>query len=154
MGIYAACRILRGRRSKMLAFLLVCCIFIFTYFYLLSLNREHKMNKRNIEKLASVIENQPDVKTSDEEGFCMRTIYHDCGTPACIKGWNSFLFDYSPMQCTLGIPLYDAKELTTPDNDYAYYSETDPDNPEFISAKRAAKVLRNLAKTGEVDWSI
>ena len=114
------------------------------------------MNLDNIEKLARLIEMQPDVKMSDSAGFCMRVYRHPCGTPGCIKGWSNHLFGVG-MRHALKISYInddDEIELICPDNSYADYSETNPNMRKFISSKRAARVLRNLAKTNEVDWSI
>ena len=111
------------------------------------------MNIENIEKLASVIENQPDVKYGEKEGFCMAGSQHPCGSPACIEGWSWEILD-DGTDNALEISYSNASRLMSPDNANANYMVTDPENPKFITAKRAAKVLRNLAETGEVNWSI
>ena len=109
-------------------------------------------NLKNIETLASTIEKQPNAGVLSDEGFCMRTVRHDCGSPSCIKGWSDSLFGIE-VHRALGIN-YDETELVAPENPNADFLEMDSNNPRFISAKRAAKVLRHLAITGRVDWSI
>ena len=114
---------------------------------------EDKMNIENIEILANTIENQPDVIISDESGFCMRDYNHPCGTPACIEGWSKEIFG-GGVYLALVVRKYINDQLISPDNYDASWMETNPNKRRFISAKRAAKVLRNLARTGHVDWSI
>ena len=40
-----------------------------------------------------------------------------------------------------------------PKNRHAWYNAGSPD-PDYVTAQRAAAVLRNLAKTGKVDWTV
>ena len=90
----------------------------------------------------------------------MASIQHQCGTPACIDGWSREIFGRG-VYLALGIvnnvldsDAYNKFDLVAPDNNHAWWGEKIFNSPLFITSKRAAKVLRNLAKTGEVDWSI
>ena len=121
------------------------------------------MNKERIRHLADVIERQPDAQAKLGAGFCMRKFFHECGTPACIAGWAHALFSdpvddalhfrASYSDEILGLSRRQGDLLFEPDNEHAYfgavYGETG-----YVSAKRAAAVLRHLADTGEVDWSV
>ena len=53
----------------MIVFLLVCCIFIFTYFYLLSLNREHKMTKQVILMMGGPASGKSYIRTKMFDGI-------------------------------------------------------------------------------------
>lgn len=118
------------------------------------------MNVERINALADLIEAQPH---SEEKGFHMNHVVHGCGTPSCIAGWAEWENEGRPASLTfsgegflenaakyLGIGEYDydnkklkATKLFYPGKTY-YYS----------TPAHAAKVLRHLAATGEVDWSI
>lgn len=132
------------------------------------------MNKKRILKLADVIETEAG---QHGLGFNMDTYLnsvdkdisgHNCGTVACIAGWTTFLFDprgrlRSPARASkdaiaannsstrtgdfhntagdiLGLTEIEANELFLP-------SAFDDPTP-----AQAAKVLRHLAETGEVEW--
>ena len=135
------------------------------------------MNTERILHLANVIEtleplhpeevieleaNTPDFQAID--AFSMAQFYYECGTPACIAGWADFLWsaDHTDDFHTgerardiLGLEEDLSHELFEP---AFVYGEVDIGafdyEKEFISPERAAAVLRNLANTGVVDWSI
>ncbi len=137
------------------------------------------MHVERIRRLADHLESLPDthqlsmsriVETgSFASTFNMHRFVHPCGTAACIGGWavNQMLCDVGlkrkvinqhekvahTAQLYLGLDLEKANELFAPRNDHASYRETNAEGYKFITAKRAATVLRHLADTGEVDWS-
>ena len=85
----------------------------------------------------------------------------ECGTCACIAGHTIHLWgrgiqpsDFKhDARMLLGLEIDIADELFEPcDHMEAWYFQDDPDDPAFISSHRAARVLRHLAETGEVDW--
>lgn len=116
------------------------------------------MDKERILHLADVIE-----KGSDQLGFNMAFYEyltsnpdldmsgHKCGTVACIAGWAVHTFPPDDRYATawtaardqLGLTTFQADQLFEPSVDAAYEKAT----PEI-----AAKVLRHLAETGEVEW--
>lgn len=107
------------------------------------------MNVERIRELANVIEVQPHTRIEDETGFNMRYFEHDCGSPACIGGWANFIWGKGREDTSteargyLGISLEHAESLFFPDFDM-----------DRITPTHAAAVLRNLADTGKVDWSV
>lgn len=117
------------------------------------------MNVENILKVADAIERHsiPDL------GFNMRTFGapanddyrdfsgHNCGTVACIVGWTLRVlpafrawFNEDAVAHPFGISQSDWVELTLPDG-YRFSEAT---------SSQAVAVLRHLAATGKVDWSI
>ena len=50
------------------------------------------MNKERIEKLITVLQEEPSVRRGAKRGFNMRRVFHDCGTPSCIAGYAITLF--------------------------------------------------------------
>ncbi len=102
--------------------------------------------------------------------FGMRLFTHQglgghCGTPACIAGWtvaighdnptsvqNNDAFDEA--RALLGLTLTEGVSLFMPSKSVACYYTTDPESQKHISPARAAAVLRHLAYTGIIDWSI
>lgn len=118
------------------------------------------MNVERILQLADVIEKTPHrlrysetMKWRRLSGFNMSN-WH-CGTTGCIAGWacdvfgngnepfytDEIQFDAAVL---LGLPHHIADDLFVPTDG----ALTD------IKPKHAANVLRHLAETGEVDWSI
>ena len=115
------------------------------------------MNVERINLLADVIEVEPEVKVSlPRSGFDMRREFHECGSPACIEGYARKLFrcplgeDLLPV---LGITPSQAIELFMPGNCHASFLAS-PGNPLWVTPQHAAAVLRHLARTGKVDWSV
>jgi hypothetical protein len=120
------------------------------------------MNIERIRQLADVIAAQPHTPLAAESGFNMNNWTHTCGSPACIAGWanfirtdddGTFLGDMVAAAAWLGINIRQAAELFQPD-------EPDKDEPDDIlswsdiTPAHAAAVLRHLAVTGQVDWSV
>ncbi|MCV0350234.1 MAG: hypothetical protein K5863_09165 [Nitratireductor sp.] len=137
------------------------------------------MNITAIQNLASLLENLP---AQHERGFNMETYIDEnlideetnvgfkCNSTACIAGWACLALDYDgTFRKTIRTKepngLYEgvAAEILDLDEDTAL-SLFEPMNTDFddrtdvrwdtITPQQAAKVLRHLAKTGEVDWSI
>ena len=112
------------------------------------------MNKERILALADLIEVQPKAGYFAEGGFNMGAYVHSCGTPACIAGWAVSLFDEVTDvegHCyQIGKAVHDrAKSLLgltygQADTLFREYTANDP--------KIAARVLRELAETNEVNW--
>ncbi|RUU80484.1 hypothetical protein [Mesorhizobium sp. M7A.F.Ca.MR.362.00.0.0] len=114
------------------------------------------MNAERILMLADVIEGLPHGAVEDRaseaplESFNMGK-WH-CGTVGCIAGWAAHVFGGQMVdpawtgRLVLGLDSDLADDLFTPPYDYGKYDK--------ITPKDAAKVLRNLAETGEVDWSL
>ena len=128
------------------------------------------MNRERLLELADTIENLPSVDEnetitpipSDKRAFGMNLTHHKCGTPSCIAGWTwhmyfdaspRSLFNYALVRHALDLTDEQALELFVPKNDRAIYGVSE-DCIEFITAPWAAAVLRNLAETGEVDWTV
>ena len=125
-----------------------------------------KLNTENINQLADHIEQCKEVTREDHRhsmgpSFTMRNTIYSCGAPACMLGHNQALHKRS-VRCTpmdtfandLGITVTQAEELTCPaDNNSADY-RAPPGYWSYISKARAVAVLRHLADTGKVDWTI
>ena len=139
------------------------------------------MNVGNILKVAQEIESLPDGKRPGE--FSMANYFYEsafscpgdreCGSPMCIAGWTCFLLDgkmpvgqydneyeanliiHRRARELLGISRGQADRLFTPNSQLAgtSYMIRGSDS-RFVSAKRAANVLRDLAKMGRVNWRI
>ena len=83
------------------------------------------------------------------EGFITE---HECGTVACIAGHLAIMMKSETYQTSwvaeqLGISVHQAKELCILGPRKVGLSLGD------VVAKQAARVLRHLAITGQVDWS-
>jgi hypothetical protein len=122
------------------------------------------MNKERILKLADIIEKQPHTTPQQPDGFTMSNWTHDCGTPACICGWANhelnketssdiWLGDDRVAAEWLGLDIDTAGSLFEPSRE----RDSNPwatDWWDEITPAHAAAVLRNLAETGKVDWSV
>jgi hypothetical protein len=111
------------------------------------------VNTERILELADVIERTPHKPLPSQSaparklrGFNMGE-WH-CGTVGCMAGWAGQMFDCHPSDAAdaLGLTRETAWRLFQPIESI--------DRWEQIKPKQAAAVLRNLAETGEVDWSI
>ena len=105
-------------------------------------------------RLADVIEQQEDTDWDAPSGFAMSNYEHSCGTPCCIAGWLTEIegeFDNThestSAQGRLGITGDQCFRLFAPVHMHARKGDRD-----HITARHAAAVLRNLARTGKVDW--
>lgn len=122
------------------------------------------MNIERINALADLIEQQPQSLHDDQPGFNMNRFVHHCGTPSCIAGWAAWEALQRPanIQETWreGERYRDvedeAREYLGIDAETAgrLFWGTDGIKLEPITKEQAARVLRHLAQTGEVDWSI
>lgn len=137
------------------------------------------MNKERLLELADLLESEKVVGHFDMDYFfksynlSVPTHTHKlgaaealnvCGTVACIAGWavaafnpklQGFQIDYEQIAADLlGLRYEQADRLFTPsDNGDDCDPEDEDRSPYAASAKQAAKVVRHLAETGEVDWS-
>ena len=112
------------------------------------------MNSERILELADIIEAQPDVPAGASAGFNMQLVHHPCGTPSCIEGWLGMQeWATCSMGQDLGVTPAQARDIMLPKFEGAHFI-AEPDQEGYITAKRAAAMLRNLARTGEVDWSV
>ena len=129
------------------------------------------MNVDRILQLADHIEQQPDVHPGARKGFSMLDVRHPCGTASCIWGHAGLLFvDGFELLLTATPDLHELLELdgwsfdesenSNPDSllspeikDVAMYT-AQKGEPGYITASHAAAVLRHLAETGEVDWTV
>ena len=118
------------------------------------------MNKERILELANLIEQQEPRTNHTPTGFSMSIPFHACRTPSCIAGWACHLYGddmtSDPLYVATGLLDLEgmlADELFAPDNDYAaYFAIRRAHN--HVTPQHAAAVLRHLAATGEVDWSV
>lgn len=116
------------------------------------------MRTGRIYRLANFIEKLPPKLFDMNSGMTGKLPNHTCGTAACIAGWAGHLWpeechhsltengeelawSYHKTRRALGISKESAVTL--------FY-----DYPLSCSRQHAAAVLRHLAKTGKVDWSI
>ncbi|RWM86462.1 MAG: hypothetical protein EOR84_30585 [Mesorhizobium sp.] len=137
------------------------------------------MNVTAINNLAAFLENIP---SKHDRGFNMTSyiagvdleestnVGFQCNSTACIAGWACLvlgkngeirkterpLSEVNEMYEDFATDLLDldyrtGMELFEPMNERIELAENDWDK---VTPRQAAKVLRNLAKTGEVDWSI
>lgn len=111
------------------------------------------MNKERVLHLADYIEKLPKVSKENPTGFTMMDFTHNCGAPACIAGWAAYLADTTDeidvFRCGaeyLELSKREAYQLFTMDNTEIPLSSVTPE--------QAAKVLRHLAETDEVNWDI
>ena len=125
------------------------------------------MRKDRILQLADTIEKCQDRASTKIDtkspGFTMQQVrFHDsCESPACIGGWTEYLFGggerfgpYSVGMMTARILGIDnGAELVMPRHEHAHWRAKRGERG-YIKARHAAAVLRNLAKTGEIDWTV
>lgn len=77
-----------------------------------------------------------------------------CGICACIGGWTEIVFPRSDGVEHL-TAVREALDLKLGQTSALCYPDFRPENgPAKAAPDRAARVLRHLAATGEVDWSI
>lgn len=116
--------------------------------------------------LDTVEDYQMDAKTGFESGFCMEDYFHwnddenghECQSPSCIAGHILYMTgkktDYYGVADTAaeiaGLNSSQREELFIPDTGLYYAVKS----PWDVTAKEAAKVIRNLVETGKVDWTI
>lgn len=116
------------------------------------------MNTDRIRQLADIIERQPHTPITAESGFNMDNWTHDCGTPACICGWaNSVQNELNGTEHRIGSPMHARNWLgLTTEQGEDLFRPFGIDNLlwDSITPTHAAAVLRHLADTGKVDWSV
>lgn len=134
------------------------------------------MNVENILKLAEVLESPAAEEHFDMSSWLDHNGDHDlpdeitynemikdCGTVACIAGWATVLakgdeivkeenYEFGIGADYLDLEYTQAKHLFTP----GVFITVDGEEVSAYAAtpKQAAKVLRHLAATGEVDWDV
>jgi hypothetical protein len=126
------------------------------------------MNRDKVLMVADAIENATLAKDIGV-GFNMRDFYdlrarcdqtgHSCGTTACTAGWAWLMFkDKDSIDHTLPdeIELQAAEllGLTEAEADNLFFGVDCGKRLTDITTGDAIKVLRHLADTGEVDWTI
>jgi hypothetical protein len=133
------------------------------------------MDKKRLLKLAEVLESDEAAKHFDMESFYddgagnlpnvrVGEFIHRCGSVACIAGWAVATFD--PKRTTrddtlglatalLGLNSQQAHRLFVPGEERGCdeFSDRTRRSVYDATAAEAAKVVRHLAETGEVDWS-
>jgi len=130
------------------------------------------MNREMILRVADAIEAAAKPEAKPEIGFNMGSFYsddayeedrtgHACGTTACIAGWAMSL-EGVPLKSIEVMPFetavrLGAEVLGIDDLEIAgeLFSTSDPRlDLDRITPSQAVSVLRHLAGTGDVDWSI
>ena len=127
-----------------------------------------KLQTETINQLADRIEQCEEVNMGAHQplmglAFSMEYNRYKCGAPACLLGHQSAMYGrtkkeinnytYIAFANELGITSREAVELYVPCNGFAYVIAR-PGEPGWITKHHAVAVLRHLANTGEVDWSI
>lgn len=125
------------------------------------------MNKERILALADLIERQPFANEFDApEGFGMVSAEHACGTPSCIAGWayweaqgrpQIINTDYQVAAEYLGLAPPETSWIESPADRLFFPGHPDANVHRAgwnATPAQAATVLRHLAETGEVNWSI
>lgn len=110
------------------------------------------MNIDRINALADLIEQQPHTSIHAMDGFNMSGWTHTCGTPSCIAGWARHMSGQTePSAWTIGEEWLG---LTETQSDELFLMTDSDISFEDVTPAHAAAVLRHLAATGTVDWSI
>lgn len=121
------------------------------------------MNKDNILKVADAIEQHsiPGLGFNMRKYFCPTDVDHNpdlsghtCGTTACIAGWAIAVRDGGNPTDFNGPWLYDAAEFMGLWKDEQATKDLMLETNNTITPAHAVAVLRHLAETGEVDWSV
>lgn len=122
------------------------------------------MNKERLEIIATWLEAGAPHKHG-VDGFSMREYRRSdgCDTVCCIAGAAQQFFApeavglpesiHAAAQLLLDLHDTHADRLFMPLNDFADFS-AGPNKPGYVTPMRAAKVIRHLMATGEVDWSV
>ena len=124
-----------------------------------------KLNTEKINELTDRIEQCNDVDFEDHVpstvglSFAMLMPFYRCGAPACMLGHYQNMnrlemCNTQTLATDLGLSVDQVDELTAPQHAHADFESVDPNDPGYITKRRAVAVLRNLASTGEVNWSI
>lgn len=122
------------------------------------------MNKENVLAVADAIEKHSIPDLGFNMGALIETGYTDmygtdCKTVACIAGWALCLknnLPATPVAFSIMTEAGDWLDLTTAQQYLLFCSPTPEKYVEFgeKTPAQAVAVLRHLAETGEVDWSI
>jgi hypothetical protein len=122
------------------------------------------MNKERILALADLIEKQEHTGLDSKSGFNMGDFTHYCGTPACIAGW-AIAMKLGDLSCDVDKEIFiSGKSYSSLAGEFLgigeelhvelFFSSPGEIPLDEVSPQIAASVLRHLAETGEVDWSI
>jgi hypothetical protein len=120
------------------------------------------MNRENILKVADAIEHAAKKRSRPKLGFNMGAWFgspeedgpdrteHSCDTTACIGGWTNTIFknaewDVHAAERSLGLSSEEGGDLFFPDVEI---------DLKDITPAHAVTVLRHLAETGKVDWTV
>ena len=113
-----------------------------------------RMNKENVQLLISTIEKSKtfSMHAATWNYFRKDTDFgnHPCGSAACILG-HAHQISRLSMGSFLGIPNEQKDMILTPVEDCANF-RSKPGTEGYITKGHAIRMLRNLLKTGEVDW--
>lgn len=111
------------------------------------------MNVPEILAVADPIEVQPRATHINDPGFSLGWYKHSCGTPCCIAGFT--VGDKCATYVEEEIHDEAVEKLgLTDDQARKLFFGLGPEGIYDPTPKHAAAVLRHLAATGEVDWSI
>lgn len=119
-----------------------------------------ELNVPAVRMLADIVENQKHGNGIDDTGFNMSRYNNSCGSPACIAGWAVWM-EYGSDE-DYNVTVDDVAEeagkilgIHEPSDQMHLFlgHEFIGDLPK-ITPKDAAKVLRHLADTKEIDWTI
>ncbi|MGV8950113.1 MAG: hypothetical protein ACOH2M_03345 [Cypionkella sp.] len=82
---------------------------------------------------------------------------HNCGTVACVAGWACAVI-LNDLEATESMDMADIGALMGLDGDQSFdlfigQRREEPDL-KLVSQDQAVRTLRNLAVTGEVDWTV
>lgn len=139
-----------------------------------------ELNKEKLHKFADMIEQEKHVNFDNVDnprdemtGFNMGMVFHTCGTPACLAGYmcatavsdgflpvQDFMNGGTSAYLKAGAWMHDVPVEEYYREGTYYFNLFEPDsriagkNWDDITPQDAAKVIRHLADTGEVDWSI
>lgn len=136
------------------------------------------MNKQRVLELADTLEHHAkEQKGLRGVGFNMRTWasktrghirdrVDDCGTVACLAGW-AYMLRFQTVTARRLLAVTDIGKdwriptcaadylgLDTPQTELLFRPNISVCDWDQITADQAVKVLRHLAKTGEVDWGV
>ena len=116
----------------------------------------HSVNAAECLALAELIERVP------LEEFDMSMVTHSCGAPSCMAGWWAYGAKYDGADkmgaaaIALNLSRIEESDLFTPGASSPGVDKLHDNcvSPYDATSAQAARVLRHLAATGEVDWSV
>lgn len=122
------------------------------------------MNKENILAVADAIENLS--ISGLKFDMCVSFYAENCQTVACIAGW-AFVLEHGGVEKARKMGLYDVSyqaaswlgiDHTQQMELFRFHGRSIPELDGLdlgdVTSEQAVKVLRHLAESGEVDWSV